>query len=64
MPIGDWNLIEKLERLARYEKSLILIQKLGEKYSGFGMSCAKIAENALTGEPLSEQTKKTIKLVE
>ena len=44
--------------------ALVLIQKIGTKYSGFGASCAKIADHVLNGTPLSEQTIKTIKLVQ
>lgn len=46
------------------KEALVLIQKIGTKYSGFGASCAKIADNALNGTPLSQQTIKTIQLVQ
>ena len=51
-------------KIKKYEEALILISKLGNKYSGFGISCAKIADHALTECELSEQTKKAIQLVE
>ena len=57
--------IDELEtQLIECRRALVLIKNIGTKYSGFGASCANIANHALTGEPLSEWTKKTIKLVE
>ena len=55
---------DMLDRVERLENALKLIQKIGERYSGFGISCARIADNALNNTPLSEQTKKTIQLVQ
>lgn len=57
--------IDELEtQLLQCRVALILISKIGNKYSGFGASCANIADNALTDSPLSDQAKKTIKLIE
>ena len=47
-----------------FKQALQQIQKLGTKYPGFGKSCAEIARCVLTNEEFSEQTKKTLKLIE
>lgn len=61
----DFLSIDELEiQLIQCRKALNLISKIGNKYSGFGASCANIANNALTGSPLSDQARKTIQLVE
>ena len=61
----DFLSIDELEiQLIQCRKALVLISKIGTKYSGFGASCANIANNALRDSPLSDQAKKTIQLVE
>jgi hypothetical protein len=47
-----------------YKRALLLIEKIGTRYSGFGKSCAEIARCTLNNQELNEQTKKTIKLIE
>ena len=62
--IDKLSIKEVEARLIECYNALHLIKKLGTRYSGFGASCAKIADNVLNGTPLTEQTKKTIQLID